>query len=122
MPMMMKIEMMKSTTKTDGFFEKLADGHDACWYDFNDKSTWFQDDALTAPAFRPEDVRYVKNKVGPGYMKIVRVEKDSQGRHYVESSSSVNMYTSLSTNKPLPLNDLEALEQRFMRDMGMFEK
>lgn len=121
MPMMMKIEMMKSTTKTaitnSGFREI-----DACWYDFDDKSTWFQDDALTVPALQPEDVRYVKNKVGPGYMKIVRVEKDSQGRHYVESSSSVNMYTSLSTNKPLPLNDLEALEQRFMRDMGMFEK
>ena len=121
MPMMMKIEMMKSTTKaaiTNSGFREI----DACWYDFDDKSTWFQDDALTVPALQPEDVRYVKNKVGPGYMKIVRVEKDSQGRHYVESSSSVNMYTSFSTNKPLPLNDLEAIEQRFMRDMGIFPK
>jgi len=115
---MMKMTSMKSMTKTDGFIKKLADGYDACWYDFDDKSTWFQDEALTVSALQREDVRYVKNKAGPGYMKIVSVEKDSQGRHYIDSSSSVNMYTSLSTNKPLPLNDLEALEQRFMQDMA----
>jgi len=122
MPMMMKIEMMKSTTKTaitnSGFREI-----DACWYDFNDKSTWFQDDALTVPALRQEDVRYVKNKVGPGYMNVGGVEKDDQGRHYVDGSGSGGgMHTSFSTNKPLSLNDLEAIEQRFMRDMGIFPK
>lgn len=112
----MKMTSMKSMTKTDGFIKKLANGYDACWYDFDDKSTWFQDEALTVPALQRGDVRYVKNKAGPGYMKIVCVEKDSQGRHYVESSSSVSMHTHFLTDNLLPLNDLEALEQRFMRD------
>ena len=122
MPMPMKIEMRKSTTKTDGFIKKLANGYDTCWYDFDDKSTWFQDDALTVPALQREDVRYVKNKAGPGYMKIVRVEKDTQGRHYAETSSSVSMYTFFITDKQPPLDDLEAIEQRFMRDMGICPK
>ena len=113
-----------SVTMTDEFIKKLAeDGHTTCWYDFNDKSTWFQDDALTVPALRQEDVRYVKNKVGPGYMNVGGVEKDDQGRHYVDGSGSGGgMHTSFSTNKPLSLNDLEAIEQRFMRDMGIFPK
>ena len=68
---------------TDEFIKKLAeDGHTTCWYDFNDKSTWFQDDALTVPALRQEDVRYVKNKVGPGYVRVERLETDSHGRYY----------------------------------------
>ena len=124
MPMPMKIEMRKSTTKTDGFIKKLANGYDACWYDFDDKRTWFQDDALTVPALQREDVRYVKNKAGPGYMKIERVEVDSQGRHFVDCSrvGGGGMYTFFITDKQPPLDDLEAIEQRFMRDMGICPK
>ena len=114
--MKMKMKMTKTRTRTeDELIARLRER--GCWYDFNDKSTWFRNEALTAWALQPEDVRYVKNKAGPGYMKIERVEVDSQGRHFVESSSSVNMYTYFLTDKPLPLDDLEALEQRFMRDM-----
>ena len=125
MPMPMKIGMRKSTTKTDEFIKKLAeDGHTACWYDFDDKSTWFQDEALTVPALQREDVRYVKNKAGPGYMKIERVEVDSQGRPFVDCSrvGGGGMYTFFITDKQPPLDDLEAIEQRFMKDMGMFTK
>ena len=93
-----------------------------CWYDFADKSTWFQDHALTVPALQPEDVRYVKNKIGPGYSKIERIEVDGQGRYCVECSSSVSMHTYFLADNPLPLSDLEALEQRFMRDMGISTK
>jgi hypothetical protein len=83
---MMKIESMRSmtntVTKTDEFFEKLAKGYDACWYDYGDKGTWFQDADLTVPALQPEDVRYVKNKSGPGHVKVERIEIDSHGRYY----------------------------------------
>ena len=126
MPMMMKMTSMKSTTKTgkttDDYVKTLAYGCDACWYDFDDKSTWFQDEGLTVPALQRQDVRYVKNKAGPGYMKIVSVEKDSQGRHYVEGSSSVSTHTHFLTDNLLPLSDLEDIEQKFMRDMGKFMK
>ena len=32
------------------------------------------------------------------------------------------MYTFFITDKQPPLDDLEAIEQRFMKDMGMFTK
>ena len=108
----------------DSYIRGLALRYPTCWYDFNDKSTWFQDDNLTTPALKPEDVRYVKNKAGPGYMKIVRVEKDTQGRHFVDCSrvGGGGMYTFFITDKQPPLDDLEAIEQRFMRDMGICPK
>ena len=94
-----------------------------CWYDFNDKSTWFQDEDLTVPALQPEDVRYVKNKIGPGYMKTVLVEKDGQDRYFVDCSGAINMYTYFLANKPIQLlSNLEAMEQRFMQDMGIYPK
>ncbi len=88
-----------------------------CWYDYNDNSTWFQDDTLTVPALQPEDVRYVKNKVGPGYMKIKRIEIDNHGRHYIDYNENVKMYNYLLTDGTLPLSDMEAVEQQFMQDM-----
>lgn len=95
----------------------------AYWIDFDDKGTWFQDDALTIPALYREDVRYVKNKAGPGYMQIVSIEKDNQDRHYVESSDGISVRSHLLTNRPLHLlNNLEAMEQRFMQDMGISPK
>jgi len=74
--------MTKTVKMTDEFFEKLANGYAACWYDYGDKDTWFQDANLTIPALQPEDVRYVKNKVGPGYVRVDRLEADSHGRYY----------------------------------------
>ena len=106
----------------DSYIRGLALRYPTCWYDFNDKSTWFQDDNLTTPALKPEDVRYVKNKAGPGYMKTVCVEKDNQGRHFVDCSSATNMYTYFLADNPLPLNDVEAIEQRFIKDMGICPK
>ena len=118
---MMKMKMTKTRTRTeDELIARLRER--GCWYDFNDKSTWFQDDALTITALQPENVRYVKNKVGPGYMKIERAGKDAQGRYYVECDDNFKIYGALLADKPLPLSDLEAIEQRFMKDMGMFTK
>jgi len=95
----------------------------AYWIDFEDKDTWFQDPELTVPALYREDVRYVKNKAGPGYMQIVSIEKDNQDRHYVESSDDISLHSYLLTNRPLHLlNNLEAIEQRFMQDMGIYPK
>ena len=95
----------------------------AYWIDFDDKDTWFQDPELTVPALYREDVRYVKNKAGPGYMQIVGIEKDNQDRHYVESSDDISLHSYLLTNRPLHLlNNLEAIEQRFMQDMGIYPK
>jgi hypothetical protein len=81
MKTMMKIESMKSTTKTaitNSSFREI----EACWYDYGDKGTWFQDADLTIPALQPEDVRYVKNKAGPGCVGVERIETDSHGRYY----------------------------------------
>lgn len=121
--------MTTTTTTTMGGMTTMTDNEliarlreRGCWYDYADKSTWFKDDALTVPALQPEDVRYVKNKVGPGYMKVERTGQDTQGRYYVECGDNFKIYGALLADKPLPLNDLEALEQRFMRDMGMFTK
>ena len=44
----------------------------SCYYDMNDRETWFQDEALTIRATRIEDVRYIKNKAGAGYLQASR--------------------------------------------------
>ncbi len=93
-----------------------------CWYDYADKSTWFQDVDLTIPALQPEDVRYVKNKVGLGCTMVERIEMDSHGQYYIECGDNFTIYGSLLSDKPMPLSDVEAIEQRFMQDMKIYQK
>ena len=113
----------KDLTLTDEAIRKIIGDTPSWWIDFDDKGTWFQDLEMTIPALCREDVRYVKNKAGPGYMKIVSIEKDNQDRHYVESSDGISVHSHLLTNRPLQLlNNLEAIEQRFMQDMGIYPK
>ena len=107
---------------TDDYMRGLALRYPTCWYDYNDNSTWFKDADLTIPALRPEDVRHVKNKVGPGYVSVERIRKDSQGRYYVEFNGSVRFHQHLLADTKLLPSDLEAIEQRFMRDMGILPK
>ena len=68
---------------TDEAIRKIIGGTPACWIDFNDRDTWFQDRELTVPALYREDVRYVKNKVGPGYVEVDSLDYDEQGRYYI---------------------------------------
>jgi hypothetical protein len=44
---------------------------EAVWYDFSDRTTWFQDKDRTVVAERIEDVRYFASKVGPGMFEVV---------------------------------------------------
>lgn len=67
---------------TDEAIRKIIGNTLAKWFDYGDKDTWFKDPELSVPAIYPEDVRYVKDKVGPGYVKVERIEMDEHGRYY----------------------------------------
>jgi hypothetical protein len=62
--------MADFTTPPDSFSPAnlFAQGEVGAWVDYSDRSTWFEDEALTIPTDDPERVRYFANKVGPGVM------------------------------------------------------
>jgi len=70
-------------TLTDEAIRKIIGNTLATWFDYGDKDTWFKDPELTVPAIYPEDVRYVKNKAGPGCVKVDLIGVDEEGRHCV---------------------------------------
>lgn len=56
------------------------------WFDLSDRSTWFCDLACTVPAYRPQDVRFVKNKAPTGTgnrMAVEGLQQDGRGLFYV---------------------------------------
>ena len=105
------------------FFDTLLnDKYTTWWVDYSDKTTWFQDLELTVPALHPEDVRYIKNKAGPGYVQSERIETDSLGQHYIECTDNIlfHRYLLPEEKQPPTAIELEVLEQKFMRDMGIY--
>jgi len=74
----------RGLTLTDEAIRKIIGDTTSTWIDFSDKDTWFKDPELTIFAIYPEDVRYVKNKSGPGHVKVDFLQVNEQGRYYIE--------------------------------------
>lgn len=101
----------------------ITDNYTTWFTEYSDKSTWFQDRKLTIPALHPEDVRYIKNKAGPGCVEVACIETDSKGQYYVECSDSIRFHQYLLADEPpRQLSEIEELEQKFMRDMKIILK
>ena len=56
------------------------------WFDLSDRSTWFCDQALTVPAYRPQDVRFIKNKAksNDNRMAVEGLQEDGMGLFWVQ--------------------------------------
>ena len=56
------------------------------WFDLSDRSTWFCDHDLTVPAYRPQDVRFIKNKAkgNDNRMAVDGLEQDGTGLFWVQ--------------------------------------
>lgn len=64
------------------------------WVEAADMATWFKDADCTVHAFRPEDVRFLKNK-GTGAVKSLEVQsvgKDSSGRWHFTAPLDAERY------------------------------
>ena len=56
---------------SDDFIHQLAaSAPGSKWFDANDRTTWFEDAALTIPTDAPARVRFLKNKVGDGAREV----------------------------------------------------
>lgn len=54
------------------------------WYDFSDRNTWYVDAECTIGTLIMDQVRYVKNKLGPGAMAVGKLQTDGDGRIFSE--------------------------------------
>ena len=108
---------------SDDAIHKIMGNTNSSWVDYSDKSTWYEDEALTKPAIRMEDVRYVKDKANGSAHRIAQLEVDGQGRYYVPckpyEKSGGKLFNMMLIARTLKPQETTEIKQRFMRNLGI---
>lgn len=108
---------------SDDAIRKIIGNTNSSWVDYSDKSTWYEDEALTKPAMSVEDVRYVKDKVNGSAYRITQLHHDGQGDYYVTCNpydeSGARLFNEMMIARKLNPQETTEIERRFMKDFGI---
>ena len=108
---------------SDDAIRKIMGNTNSSWVDYSDKSTWYEDEALTKPAIRMDDVHYIKDKINGSAHRIAQLHHDGQGDYYVTcdpyDEAGARLFNTMLIARKLKAQETTEIERRFMRDFGI---